>query len=180
MKKLAQHNRDLVLDLLAERLAVARTETRIQGALIDRPGLAQDEIAGKALPLLARLRQDTVEHTFWLQARIRELGGDPESPGPRARLAATEASGIAQIAFEPGRSIAEVFHALMALALVDHAGWFTLLNLAAEAEDEVAQESLRRKIDDANDELHALRTIVQAFARRDLLGIVTDVSRKAA
>ncbi len=180
MKKLARLDLAKLLDILAERLAFAELSARVHERLVVRAAVAADPIVARAEPVLATLRDGARDRLSWIEATIRELGAHPDASLARARHGAAEVAGIRVLledeALPPGGS----FHAALALALVDHAGWFLLLNLAAEAEDGEAEEALRAHMNGENERLHVLRTVVQALARRDFLGVTTDVTRKAA
>jgi bacterioferritin (cytochrome b1) len=180
MKKLAELDRDLVLDLLTERLWFEHTGVRLYETAIARVLSSSDALLRRATPLLTRIRAEEHEHATWLEEQLRALGAPADRVTPRTTVARTESSGIARVIEDPSSSLEAVFHAILAAELLDHSGWNLLINLAAEAHDVEAQGQLRYRLNDENAHLHAVRTIVLALARRDLMGIETDVTRKAA
>ncbi len=180
MKKLVSLNRDLVVDLLTERLDFERTGVAIYEAVLRRIRASDDALVTRAAEKLAKIRYEEDEHANWLHDELHRLGARVDAQTPRSRLSGVESEGVIRIVLDPTRPIDHVFHAILVAELADHAGWNTLLNLAAEVQDDGAQERFREFIDHENEHLHTIRTIALALARRELTGIDTDVSRKAA
>jgi bacterioferritin (cytochrome b1) len=179
MKTLAEHDRGHVIDLLNERLAFEELGVGLYEAALGRVASSGDGLVRKAEPQLAKIRFEEHEHARWLERQLGELGAS-RALTPRTAVMRRRSEGIARVALDPASSIADVFDSLLAAELLDHAGWNLLINLAAELHDDDAQESLRERLDQENQHLHAIRTIVFALERRTLLGIETDVSRRAA
>jgi bacterioferritin (cytochrome b1) len=179
MKKLADLDRDRMIDLLAQRLDFERTGARLYDAALERVVGSRDAMIRRAGMQLAIIRQQEREHASWLERQLVDLGA-PDLITPRVKVGRLLSEGIVRVALDPASSIGSVFDSLLAAELVDHAGWNLLIDLAAEAGDDDAHEQLRARLTEENKHLHAIRTIVLAIARRDLLGVETDVTRKAA
>lgn len=179
MEQLARENRQRVVDLLSERLACARVRARLQEAALVRVASSDDALVRRGEGWLARIRAQVCEHASWLERCLASLGASEADP-PRARVARARLEGIVAVALDPASSLGDVVDSLLAAALLDHSGWNVLIGLAAEVDDGEAQAQLRERLDQVNQHLHALRTLVLAIERRALTGVLTDVARKAA
>ena len=167
MRLLSSRNKTRLLELLSARLAFERLAVRLHQAALARVGT--DAPVASVLPGLRRVLEEEREHATWLEGQIAALGRDPTARSPAAALAELEARGLREAILDPDRSLADVFHALLALELIDHAGWHVLLLLADEADDEEARLELRKRIWQEDEHLNLIRAVVQSDARAAVL-----------
>jgi rubrerythrin len=169
MKKLAEKNRALVIDLLGERLAFERESVRLYDAVLEKMGrLAEEEVASMLEQTLLHREQEK-QHAALLEQHIRELGGDAGARTELARLTERESQGIAQVILDPAEPLPHLLHALLAAELVDNAGWDLLVELADEAGDREARRTFKRCLREEEDHLIFVRESLERLARRELL-----------
>lgn len=170
MQKLAQKNRDRVVDLLLERMVFERAILKLYDSVLMK--LQSDEdpvVAGMAEPL-ETYRDQEYEHAQWLEGQVTALGGDTSAKTDGTALVQTEAKGILEIVLGSDMSISHMFHALLTAELIDNSGWELLLELADDADDEVARSEFQKRAHQEQDHLVFARRAVVAFARRLVLG----------
>lgn len=170
MRRLAARNRDRLIDLLGERLALERIVVRLYDKLLARMSANQDPwIRGRVREMQVH-RAEQQEHAEWLEAQIRALGGDPHELAQRARLLPIEAMGIERLLLAEERPIMELLHALLAAELADNAGWDLLCELADEAGDREARRELKKRLREEEDHLFFVRETVARLAAAEVLG----------
>src|SRR5262249_3162049 len=152
MEKLAARNRDTVLGLLADQLRMERAGVSLCEAALSRVQASEDVLVLRAGPALIRVRAAEHEHAVWLEGRLAARGAPGRLPGPEVPPTSATAALLAT-ARDPSSGIAAVCRALLDHALLDHAGWNLLIDLATEAEDEAAHEQLRGRLDEENEHL---------------------------
>jgi hypothetical protein len=126
----------VLLDKLAERLAFERTGTRLYDALLTKLAAVQHDVHDGQQPAItheqvAAIRSDEARHVLLVRDAIDAMGGDPTSQTPSADLAGVESLGLVQVLSDPRTSLAQSLHAILTAELADHAGWETLIALAA-------------------------------------------------
>src|SRR5690349_20686069 len=97
MKKLAAKNPAKVIDLLNERLAFERAGVKLYDAIVERLRQTPDPILKPLLGQMQEHRDEEKEHEEWLEAQIRELGGDVHAPTEKSLLVQTESEGIERV-----------------------------------------------------------------------------------
>ncbi|HEX8479065.1 MAG TPA: ferritin-like domain-containing protein [Telluria sp.] len=122
----------VLLDKMAERLAMERTATRLYDALLTKLEVVTAGRSSINLEQVASIRGDEARHALLLADAIASLGGDPTSMTPSADLAGVEAMGLVQVLNDPCTSLAQSLHALLTAELSDGVGWETLVALAHE------------------------------------------------
>lgn len=135
----------ILLDKMAERLAMERTATRLYDALLTKLDAVAD--AGLAITRedVASIRGDEARHAILMKEAIESMGGDPTAMTPSADLVGVEAMGLVQVLSDPRTSLAQSLHAILTAELSDGVGWETLIALA----DEHEQADLVERFSDA-------------------------------
>lgn len=132
---LAGDRPQVLLDKMAERLAMERTATRLYDALLTKID-ALDHGAGLAGGVnrdqAASIRGDEARHAIMMKEAIESLGGDPTAMTPSADAVGVEAMGLVQVLNDPRASLAQSLHAILTAELSDGVGWETLIALAHE------------------------------------------------
>lgn len=130
----------VLLDKMAERLAMERTATRLYDALLTKLD-ALEHGAGGAMAGVrgsisraqaASIRGDEARHAVMMKEAIESLGGDPTAMTPSADAVGVEAMGLVQVLNDPRASLAQSLHAILTAELSDGVGWETLIALAHE------------------------------------------------
>ena len=124
----------VLLDKLAERLAMERTATRLYDALLTKLSAVNAATATISIDEVASIRGDEARHAVMLADAIASMGGDPTAMTPSADLAGVEAMGLVQVLNDPRTSVAQSLHAILTAELSDGVGWETLIALAHEHE----------------------------------------------
>ncbi|WP_183107702.1 ferritin-like domain-containing protein [Massilia sp. Dwa41.01b] len=124
----------VLLDKLAERLAMERTATRLYDALLTKLAVVNEGRASINLDDVASIRGDEARHALLLRDAITSMGGDPTAMTPSADMAGVEAMGLVQVLNDPRTSLAQSLHAILTAELSDGVGWETLIALAEEHE----------------------------------------------
>jgi ferritin-like protein len=135
----------ILLDKMAERLAMERTATRLYDALLTKLGGLADGNLSISVEQVASIRGDEARHAVLMKEAIESMGGDPTTQTPCADLAGVEAMGLVQVLNDPRTSVAQSLHAILTAELSDGAGWETLIALA----DEQSQASMVESFSDA-------------------------------
>jgi rubrerythrin len=124
----------ILLDKLAERLAMERTATRLYDALLTKLAVVSEGKASITLEDVASIRGDEARHALLVTDAIESMGGDPTAMTPSADLVGVEAMGLVQVLNDPRTSLAQSLHAMLTAEMSDGAGWDTLIALANEHE----------------------------------------------
>jgi len=124
----------ILLDKLAERLAMERTATRLYDALLTKLAVVSEGKASITLEDVASIRGDEARHALLVRNAIESMGGDPTAMTPGADLVGVEGLGLVQVLTDPRTSLAQSLHAMLTAELSDGAGWETLIALANEHE----------------------------------------------
>jgi bacterioferritin (cytochrome b1) len=169
MERLAEKHKDKVIDLLTERLTFERSGVKLYDSILQKMQASTDPQVGRMLGQMREHRNEEKEHEEWLEAQIRKLGGDAHGTTDMSSLVATESKGIEQVVLDGDPSISHMFHALLTAELVDNAGWELLLELADDADDDIARREFRMRLKNEQDHLIFVRRAVVAFARKMVL-----------
>lgn len=124
----------ILLDKMAERLAMERTATRLYDALLTKLDAVQEGRFSITLEQVASIRGDEARHAILMKEAIEAMGGDPTAMTPSADAVGVEAMGLVQVLNDPRTSLAQSLHAILTAELSDGAGWETLIALAEEHE----------------------------------------------
>jgi bacterioferritin (cytochrome b1) len=169
MKRLAEKNRDKVIDALNERLTFERAGVKLYDAILKDAAATQNAEVARMVPSLKLHRDQEKEHEEWLEAQIRALGGDAHGKTEMSELISAESAGVEKV-ITTDHNIVHQMHGLLTAELVDNAGWELLLELADDADDAVARGEFRRRLHEEEEHLIFARRAVTAFARRNVLG----------
>jgi bacterioferritin (cytochrome b1) len=169
MHKLAQTHPEKLLDLLTERLTFERAAVKLYDTVIAKMKVSNDPPILAMLTQMTKQRNDEKDHEEWLEEQVRALGSDAHTETELSELIERESRGIVDVIAHDDE-LPHLFHALVTAELVDDNGWKLLLELADDADDEVARRELRRRAHDEEKHLLYIRTVVAAFTRHDLLG----------
>ncbi len=169
MEKLAQKNRDKVVDVLAERLCFERADVKLYDKILETMRESKEPAVIAMTPQMEEYRDQEKEHRDWLEQCIRQLGGDDRQVTDRARIAALEAAGIEEVVTKD-RELPYLFHALLAAELVDSAGWDLLVELADEAGDRKARKEFKKRHEEEAQHLSFVREAMKAFSAHEVLG----------
>jgi ferritin-like metal-binding protein YciE len=126
------------------------------------------QVAALHAPMTAHRDQEK-EHEEWLEACIRELGGNAHDLTAKAQLVTVESSGIERVIFDDRATLPQMLHALLAAELVDNAGWDLLVALADEAGDHDRKKEFKRRLHEEEDHLAVIQKAVARFAKREML-----------
>lgn len=122
----------ILIDKLAERLAMERTATRLYDALLTKLPLVDEGKVSITAEDVASIRGDEARHALLISEAIASIGGDPTAMTPSADNVGVEAMGLVQVLGDPRSSLAQSLHALLTAELSDGVGWETLIALAHE------------------------------------------------
>lgn len=122
----------ILIDKLAERLAMERTATRLYDALLTKLAVVDAGKLSIGAEDVASIRGDEARHALLLAEAIASIGADPTAMTPSADNAGVEAMGLVQVLADPRSSLAQSLHALLTAELSDGVGWETLIALAHE------------------------------------------------
>jgi bacterioferritin (cytochrome b1) len=170
MHKLAEFNKEKVIDALAERLAFERAGEQLYDSIIQKVRSTREPEVQSLLPELEAHRNHEREHKEWLERKIRELGGDPNLDTEYSLLASRESEGIRHVILGGDDSIPHLLHALLTAELADNAGWELLVDLADEVGDHEARHVFRRYLHEEEDHLKLAMRAFEAFRRAEILG----------
>lgn len=168
--RLAEKNREQVIDLLCERLAFERSTVRLYDRILEALRVATDARTRDLHATMQKHRAEEDEIVRWLEGKIRELGGDERAETDLARLATREARGIEEVAQNDAADLTHLLHALLAVEGVDAAGWDLLVHLADAAGDARAKHELERRLRQERQHLAFVRAAVERLAIRTLFG----------
>ena len=177
MRKLSEHNRARVVDLLCERLAFERSGVRLYDRIIAAMQGSSDSELNAMQSTMEEHRAEEKEHEEWLEAQIRTLGGNLEVECDGAMMANSEAAGIQQIAANESADLRHLLHALLAAEAVDNAGWELLLELAEDVDDRAARREFGRRLHHEREHLAFVRHMMERLAVRDIFGSRGSVER---
>jgi len=170
MRKLAEHDKTKVIDLLSERLAFERSSVKLYDAIIEKLETSNDDRAFTILDELRLQRDHEQEHEEWLAQEIRALGGDPRVTTELAELALRESKGIEDVILDGDDQLPHLLHGLLAAELNDNAGWDLLLALAEEAGDREAKRQFKKRLHEEQEHLAFVHLAVRRLAFRSVLG----------
>lgn len=168
MHKLAQKHPEKLLDLLTERLEMERTAVQLYDRILPRLEAQHDPELVKLIDPFSRARDQEKEHEEWLEARIRELGGDAHGETDLSRLVKQESKGIAEIVLGGDPELAHLLHAILAAELVDNAGWELLVTLADEIDDQDARVAFDKRLEEEERHLIDCRRALERITRGEL------------
>jgi len=169
MDKLAQKNKEKVIDVLAERLQFERSGVKLYDAVLQKMQQSKEPAISKMLEQMQEHRDQEKEHEEWLEECIRQLGGDDEQLTDKAQLVQQESKGIEEVILRDPE-ISHLFHALLAAELVDNAGWDLLVQLAEEAEDQKAKREFMKRLHEEEEHLILMREAVKKLSAHEILG----------
>jgi bacterioferritin (cytochrome b1) len=168
MKKLAERHPEKLLDLLTERLTFERSGVKLYDIVMSKMQASQDKTIAGMIPQLKKQRDQEKEHEEWLEDQVRALGSDAHTETDLSELVLRESRGVKEVV-ESDDELTHLFHALLVAELVDENGWKLLVQLADEAEDQEALKSFIQRAREEEDHLLYIRTVVAAYARREIL-----------
>lgn len=168
MKNLAERHPEKLLDLLTERLTFERTGVKLYDIVLSKMQGSGDKSVMKMIPQLKKQRDQEKEHEEWLEEQVRALGSDAHTETDLSELMLREARGVKEV-IESDDELTHLFHALLTAELVDDNGWKLLVQLADEAQDQEALKSFIQRAREEEDHLVYIRTVVAAYARREIL-----------
>jgi bacterioferritin (cytochrome b1) len=170
MRKLTEHDRARVVDLLCERLAFERSGGRLYDRVIAAMQQSTESEVHSLLATIEEHRAEEKEHEQWLEAQVRALGGDANASCDGARLATREAAGLEEIATNDAADLQHLLHALLAAEAVDSTGWELLVELADDANDREARREFAKRLHHEREHLAFVRHLVERFAIRKIFG----------
>ena len=170
MKKLAERNRDKVIDLLTERLAFERTAVKLYDSIVLKLGRRTDPEIARLMPQLKEHHDQEREHEAWLEVEIRVFGGDTHAETDLSRLIEIESEGFEKVVHCGDGEPVHLLHALLSVELVDTSGWQLLLELADAAEDDDARRGFRQRLHEEEDHLIFARHALERLTRLEVLG----------
>jgi bacterioferritin (cytochrome b1) len=177
MGDLAKNDPAKVIDVLNERLAFERAGVKLYDRILEVMRAAGDEGVSRMIPEMQKHRDEEKEHEEWLEARIRDLGGDAHSETERSRLVTRESKGIEEVVMSDAE-LPHLLHALLAAELVDNAGWDLLAQLADEAGDHGAKREFKKRLHEEEDHLLLVRKAVVQLSFADVLGEDASLPKK--
>jgi bacterioferritin (cytochrome b1) len=169
MKKLGERHPDKLLDLLTERLSFERSSVKLYDTAIAKIERSADPGITAVVPQMRQQRRQEKEHEEWLEDRIRELGSDAHTETELSELIERESRGVRDVVADDAE-VPHLFHALLTAELVDDSGWKLLVHLADEADDADARRELLSRAREEEQHLIFIRSVVAAFARKQVLG----------
>ncbi len=169
MEKLAQHA-GKVIDVLNERLAFERAGVKLYDRVLEvMRGESGDDNVQRMVPEMQEHRDEEKEHEEWLEAQIRDLGGDAHAETDMSRLVTRESKGIEEVVMSDAQ-LPHLLHAMLAAELVDNAGWDLLVQVADEAGDSKAKREFKRRLHEEEDHLIFMRKAVEKLSFQEVLG----------
>ncbi len=169
MADLAKNDPAKVIDFLNERLAFERAGVKLYDRILEVMRAASEENVSRMMPEMQKHRDEEKEHEEWLEARIRDLGGDAHSETEHSKLVTRESKGIEEVVMSDAQ-LPHLFHALLAAELVDNAGWDLLAQIADEAGDHKSKREFKKRLHEEEDHLLFVRKAVEEFSFADVLG----------
>ncbi len=169
MPNLYDTNPEKVLDLLNERLTFEREGVKLYDAIIRKIERSKERSIARMADNLREHRDEEKEHEEWLEAQIREVGGDAHATTARTELVKTESRGLEEVVRETDEP-SHLLHALMTAELADNAGWDLLVQIADEADDDKAKRQFKKRLHEEEEHLVFVRRAMERLARREILG----------
>ncbi|MGZ3457488.1 MAG: hypothetical protein ACXU86_03175 [Archangium sp.] len=171
MQKLSESSpRDKVIDVLNERLAFERSGVKLYDRILEVLRNSGDENEKRMIDEMQKHRDEEKEHEEWLEAQIRQMGGDAHSETEKSLLITRESKGIEEVVMSDAQ-LPHLFHALLAAELVDNAGWELLATLADEAGDHAAKREFKKRLHEEEDHLLFVRKAVVLYSEQEVLGM---------
>ncbi len=170
MQKLAQRNREKIVDMLNERLTFERSTVRLYDKIIDEMRKSNEPQIARMMDSMQAHRDQEKEHEEWLEEQIRACGADPQTETDHSRLVKTESKGVEEVILKGDGQIFDLFHALLTTELVDNAGWDLLVQLAEETGDSSAKREFKKRLDEEEAHLVFVRRALEKLAFREVLG----------
>jgi bacterioferritin (cytochrome b1) len=169
MDKLADTNREKVIDLLTERLTFERAAVKLYDRILEKMRESEDQQITKMLDPMLEHRDQEKEHEEWLEDQLRAVGGDADGETESARLVETESEGIEKVILEQRSSLSQMFHALLVAELADNAGWDLLVQIADEADDNSAKRAFKKRLHEEEEHLIFCRRALEKLSIREVL-----------
>jgi bacterioferritin (cytochrome b1) len=169
MEKLADTNREKVIDLLTERLTFERSGVKLYDRILEKMRESEDQQITKMFDQMLEHRDQEKEHEEWLEDQLRAIGGDAHGETEGALLVETESEGIEKVILEQRSSLAQMFHALLVAELADNAGWDLLVQIADEADDPKARRAFKKRLHEEEEHLIFVRRALEKLSIREVL-----------
>ncbi len=169
MQKLADYNKEKLIDLLNERLAFERSGVKLYDRILEKLKEESDSNVLRMLDDMQEHRDQEKEHEEWLEEQIRTLGGSAHAVTEHSDLVTRESKGIEEVVMSDAE-LPHLIHALLAAELVDNAGWDLLVQLANEAGDREAKREFKKRLHHEEEHLLLTRKAVERFTFHDVLG----------
>jgi len=170
MRRLAEINRDKLIDVLDERLAFERVSIRLHGVIIQRVAVEEPAFR-RMLPRLEEQRDEAREHVDWLTRQLEALDAAPSNERRRVRLAALQSRGLEEAMVAEDATVGEMLHALATAELAGEAGWQILVELARSAGDLPAVEEFERRRRQETAHAGFVGKALREVTRNDVLGV---------
>lgn len=173
MKKLARHNRDKVVALLGERLAFEQSIVKLYDVVLHKMRDSSDPMSRRLYAPLEDFRAHEKEHEHWLDEQIRALTPVTTTVSDIApvRMVAELVDRVTATlqARGSGGGVVPLVQSLLTAELLDNSGWEILLELADDAEDDVARREFRKRLHQEEEHLSELRRAFLSIMRREVL-----------
>lgn len=147
----------VLLDKLAERLALERSSTRLYEALLAKLEANGSWPNGPTRSALLQYLNEELAHFRLLAQAVISLGGDATLQSPSADLAAVETAGIFQVLTDPRTDMPQCLHAMLAAELVDNEGWCMLMELVLDLERDEFTVDFQKALHEEENHLFHIR-----------------------
>ncbi|HAO24189.1 MULTISPECIES: ferritin-like domain-containing protein [unclassified Methylophaga] len=130
IKKVHQHNTELLLHKLGQRLAFERASVRLYEALIIKCLANRKEIKTViSLDQLRQFRDEEVEHSLLLKTAIETLGFDPDEWIPDTDSTLLASLQIPKVFTKKNTTVLQCLESVLIFATNDNSEWHTLHEL---------------------------------------------------
>jgi hypothetical protein len=120
---------EVLMDCLAERMAVERTGVRLYDLMLIKLQAYGTFEGGPTEEDILAIRADELDHFTLLRDAISGLGGDPTAMTPGADVATVIGSGLQKALADPRSDVSQALHALHVAEAADTDGWALLIEL---------------------------------------------------
>lgn len=161
LKKIKNHNPEILINKLGERLAYERSGVRVYECFLNKCEVALDanKQMKKLIPLdkLTEFCNEEAEHFQLLKDCLESLGADPTAQTPDANISGVAAAGLMSVISDPRTSISQCLEALLTLELTDHAAWELLIDLAENMGLDDMAENFQQPLKQEQEHLQQVR-----------------------
>jgi rubrerythrin len=160
VQALKGNNPAVFVDLLAERLAFARTGARLYEALLVKHDAADIRPGDPSREQLEKIRDDELRHFGLVKSAIEKLGGDPTVVTPSADAVAVASLGLVQLLSDPRTTFTEALKGILQAELLDRDSWVLLADVAERLGQTEMGAAFRAALAQEEDHLVNVRTWV--------------------